>query len=114
MFGLTYDGLVGPFAPVRLNASLTLDFDDRRREFESIFSRVKAQGLPYGSEPYAQTDMQVREFNGGRTVYFHELNGHLLEIRTKTSAEDIARMKLDAQGTHGPRQWERRSDGSHR
>jgi hypothetical protein len=37
--------------------------------------------------------MQVGEFNGGRIVYFRELNGHLLEIRTKTSAEDIAVMR---------------------
>src|SRR5260370_759073 len=86
LFGLTYDGPFGPFAPVRINDSLTMDFDDRWKQFEihhyafhvseaefdSIFGRVKARGLTYGSEPYAQTDMQIREFNGGRTVYFKE------------------------------------------
>ena len=110
LFGLRYDGPLGPFAPVRINHSLTMDFDDRWKEFgihhyafhvsaaefDAIFDRVKARGLSYGSGPFAQSDMRVGEFNGGRIVYFHELNGHLLEIRTKTSAEDIAAMKLGA------------------
>jgi hypothetical protein len=34
--------------------------------------------------------MRICEFNGGRTVYFTELNGHLLEIRTRPPVEDIA------------------------
>jgi catechol 2,3-dioxygenase-like lactoylglutathione lyase family enzyme len=107
LFGLAYDGLFGPFAPVRINDSLTMDFDDRWKEFgihhyafhvseadfDAIFGRVKVRGLTYGSGPMAQGDMRVGEFNGGRTVYFHELNGHLLEIRNKTSAEDIAAMR---------------------
>lgn len=111
LFGLTYEGTFGPFAPVRINDSLTMDFDDRWKdigihhyafhvseaEFDAIFGRVKARGLTYGSGPFAQSDMRVGEFNGGRTVYFHELNGHLLEIRTKTSAEDIAAMRLGAE-----------------
>ena len=31
--------------------------------------------------------MRIREFNGGRTVYFKDLDGHALEIRTRTSGE---------------------------
>ncbi len=106
LFGLDCGEPVGPFAPVPVNGSLTFDFDDRRKpievhhyafhvsatEFDAIFERVKAQGLTYGSGPYSNDNMQVSEFNGGRTVYFKELNGHLLEIRTRTSAEDIAAM----------------------
>jgi hypothetical protein len=103
LFGLACGEPVGPFTPVQVNPSLTFDFDDRRpfeihhyafhlseREFDAIFGRVKARGLDYGSEPQAPANMRVREFNGGRTVYFKELSGHLLEIRTRTSAEDIA------------------------
>ena len=63
------------------------------REFDAIFGRVQAKGLKHGSGPYSNEDMRVGEFNGGRIVYFRELNGHLLEIRTKTSAEDIAAMR---------------------
>jgi catechol 2,3-dioxygenase-like lactoylglutathione lyase family enzyme len=104
LFGLTCGAPVGPFAPVQVNPSLTFDFDDRRKpfeihhyafhvndaEFDAIFGRVKARGAVYGSDPYDQANMRVREFNGGRTVYFKDLDGHLLEIRTRTSAEDNA------------------------
>jgi catechol 2,3-dioxygenase-like lactoylglutathione lyase family enzyme len=103
LFGLSCGATVGPFTPVQVNASLTFDFDDRRpfeihhyafhvsdNEFDAIFGRVKARGLVFGSHPYDQENMRVREFSGGRTVYFKELNGHLLEIRTRTSVEDIA------------------------
>lgn len=106
LFGLSCGKPVGPFAPVPVNPSLTFDFDDRRKpveihhyafhvsadEFDAIFGRIKERGLTYGSGPYSNDNMQVGEYNGGRTVYFKELNGHLLEIRTKTSAEDIAAM----------------------
>jgi catechol 2,3-dioxygenase-like lactoylglutathione lyase family enzyme len=103
LFGLSSGEPVGPFAPVQVNPSLTFDFDDRRpfeihhyafhlsdEEFDAIFGRVKARGLVYGSDPHEPANMRVREFNGGRTVYFKELSGHLLEIRTRTSADDIA------------------------
>jgi catechol 2,3-dioxygenase-like lactoylglutathione lyase family enzyme len=96
LFGLTYDGPMGPFAPVRVNETLALDFDDRREhfdshhyafhvsdeEFDTIFGRVKAAGLTYGSQPWSQQDMRIDTSEGGRKVYFRELNGHLLEIRT--------------------------------
>jgi catechol 2,3-dioxygenase-like lactoylglutathione lyase family enzyme len=103
LFGLPCGDQMGPFTPVQVNPSLTFDFDDRRSfevhhyafhvtdgEFDAIFGRVKARGLAYGSDPYDQENMRLREFNGGRTVYFKELNGHLLEIRTRTSVEDAA------------------------
>ena len=103
LFGLSAGAPVGPFSPVQVNASLTFDFDDRRPfevhhyafhvsddEFDAIFGRVKGRGLAYGGDPYAPENMRVREFNGGRTVYFKDLDGHLLEIRTRTSAEDFA------------------------
>ena len=109
LFGLSCGEPVGPFAPVQVNASLTFDFDDRwpvaihhyafhlsEAEFDAIFDRVKARGLAYGSDPYDQENMRVREFNGGRTVYFKDLSGHLLEIRTRTSVEDIAASRASA------------------
>ena len=107
LFGLSCAAPMGPFAPVQINPSLTFDFDDRRQpieihhyayhvtdaEFDAIFGRVKAGGLVYGSDPYDQENMRVREFEGGRTVYFKDLDGHLLEIRTRTSGDDIAALR---------------------
>ncbi len=97
LFGLSYDGPMGPFAPVRVNETFTMDFDDRRppkevhhyachvgyEEFDAIFGRVTAAGLKYGSGPRSPEDMQVGSSLGGRVLYFRELNGHLLEIRTR-------------------------------
>ena len=64
LFGLTYGGPMGPFAPVQVNETLTFDFDDRRQgfevhhyafhvgeeEFDAIFERIKDAGIAaYGS-----------------------------------------------------------------
>src|SRR5262245_41264155 len=82
IFGLSYDGPMGPFAPVRINQTLTLDFDDRRREFEvhhyafhvsdpefdGIFERIKAAGLTYGSRPWTPEDMTIGDASGGRIM----------------------------------------------
>ena len=106
LFGLSYDGLVGPFAPVRINETLTLDFDDRRKpqevhhyafhvgedEFDAIFTRVKEAGLTYGSAPWSLDDMKVHEGERGRRVYFRDLANHLLEIRTIPSLEEMRGM----------------------
>ena len=103
LFGLEYKGPMGSFAPVRINQTLTMDFDDRWKnfevhhyafhvsdaEFDAIFSRVKEAGLVYGSQPWSLTDMKVDEMGRGRKVYFRDLTNHLLEIRTITSGEEI-------------------------
>jgi catechol 2,3-dioxygenase-like lactoylglutathione lyase family enzyme len=96
MFGLAYAGANGHFAPVRVNETLTLDFDHRDRfemhhyafrvddaEFDAIFERIKEAGIPYGSGPFSQEDMQTNNWHGGRGVYFKEPNGHLLELLTR-------------------------------
>jgi catechol 2,3-dioxygenase-like lactoylglutathione lyase family enzyme len=97
IFGLTYDGPVGHFAPIRVNDTLTLDFDTRDRfeshhyafhvsdaEFDAIFDRIKAADIPYGSGPRSLEDMQLNTRRGGRGVYFRDPNGHVLELLTRT------------------------------
>ena len=104
IFGLSVKP--GHFAQVRVNERLTLDFADEPEpwggagfdprtgrshhyafhvsdaEFEAIFGRVKAKGLPYGSGPYNHTDGQIYTRRGGRGFYFEDPNGHLLEVMT--------------------------------
>jgi catechol 2,3-dioxygenase-like lactoylglutathione lyase family enzyme len=97
MFGLSFDeGAVGYFAPVRVNERFTLDFDDdverfdvhhyafkvSEAEFDAIFGRIKAEGVPYGAEPYSLDDMKINHRGGGRGVYFCDPNGHILELLT--------------------------------
>ncbi len=97
IFGLPFDpGGVGYFAPVSVNAAFTLDFDDdvdridihhyafkvSEKEFDAIFGRVRAEGIPYGSEPGSRDDGKINRRRGGRGVYFHDPNGHILELLT--------------------------------
>ena len=85
----------GHFAPVRVNKSLTLLFDDdttfdshhlafhvSAREFDAIFSRIKKAKLAYGSAPWSLDDGKLNDWGGGRGVYFQDPNGHVLELMT--------------------------------
>lgn len=96
IFGLAYDGPMSHFAPVRVNDSLTFDFDQDDNfehhhyafrvgdaEFDAIFGRIKEDGIAYGSGPRNPDNMQVNERRGGRGLYFRDPNGHLLEIMTR-------------------------------
>ncbi|MHB1218473.1 MAG: VOC family protein [Alphaproteobacteria bacterium] len=95
IFGLSYDGPMGPFAPVRVG-SLTLDFDSHdapavlhyafkvdQTSFDAIFGRIKEEGLRYGSGPFLLGDMRMGRRGEGRALYFKDLDGHILEILTR-------------------------------
>lgn len=95
IFGLSYEGPHSHFAPVRVNDSLTLDFDDAREfdshhyafkvteeEFDAMFARIQQEGIPYGSGPRSSEDMQINHRRGGRGVYFRDPDGHMLELLT--------------------------------
>ena len=96
IFGLDFnEQQSGHFAPVRVNETLTLLFDEdtsfdshhyafhvNDAEFDAIFERIKKAGLAYGSAPWSLEDGKLNDWNGGRGVYFKELNGHLLELMT--------------------------------
>ncbi len=95
IMGLNYEGVHGHFAPVKLNDTLTLDFDNREGfehhhyafhvtddDFDAIFERIKSEGLAYGSDPRAQDNMEINTRRGGRGFYFKDPNGHSLELLT--------------------------------
>ena len=95
IFGLRYHGSVSHFSPVRVNATLTLDFDAAttfeahhyafkvdEQEFDAIFERIGSEKVPYGSGPRSPDDMQINHRQGGRGVYFRDPSGHLLEVLT--------------------------------
>jgi catechol 2,3-dioxygenase-like lactoylglutathione lyase family enzyme len=90
----------GHFAPVQINENLTFDFADdpelsggakgrshhyafhvSEDEFEAIFNRVKAKGIPYGSGPFSHTDGKIKNVVAA-AAYFEDPNGHLLEVMT--------------------------------
>ncbi|MBT3703320.1 MAG: VOC family protein [Alphaproteobacteria bacterium] len=99
IFGLEYQSVFdGHFLAVKINDRLAFDFEKTsaakissqhyafkvsEQEFDEIFDRIKARNLPYNSSPdYAGFDMKVNHHNGGRGVYFRDLDGHVLEILT--------------------------------
>jgi catechol 2,3-dioxygenase-like lactoylglutathione lyase family enzyme len=97
ILGLKYEGMWGHFAPVKINDTLTLDFDNRESfeshhyaflvsedEFDVILKRVQDEGLRYGSDPFDQTNGRINNHHGGRGFYFHDANGHSLEVITHT------------------------------
>ena len=99
VLGLEYKGLWGHFAQVEVNDILTLDFMDfpdgehieshhlafiaSDDEFDAILSRVKENGVTYGSRPYSQ-DGEINYLHQGRGVYFRDANGHSWEVITHT------------------------------
>jgi catechol 2,3-dioxygenase-like lactoylglutathione lyase family enzyme len=98
IFGLEAEELFGGhFLAVRINDSLTFDFAESSRkpapqhyafkvteqEFDEIFERLEARDVPYWSRPrMAVPDMKIYRHNGGRGVYFHDVDKNGLEILT--------------------------------
>jgi catechol 2,3-dioxygenase-like lactoylglutathione lyase family enzyme len=96
IFGLKYEGPSGHFAPVRVNETLTLDFDNDNDfdthhyafhvsdpEFDAILKRVQEAGITFGSDPWDLENRELNSWNGGRGVYFRDPNGHILELLTR-------------------------------
>jgi catechol 2,3-dioxygenase-like lactoylglutathione lyase family enzyme len=95
IFGLKYSAGGGHFAPVHVNKSLTLLFDNdtkfeshhyafhvSNRQFDAILDRIKKAKIAFGSAPWSLEDGERNDWNGGRGVYFQDPNGHVLELMT--------------------------------
>jgi catechol 2,3-dioxygenase-like lactoylglutathione lyase family enzyme len=95
LFGLSVEGDDEHFAPVRVNETFTLLFDQDASfeshhyafhvsdtEFDAIFTRIREAGLAYGSAPWSLDDGKLNDWGGGRGVYFRNPDGHLLELMT--------------------------------
>lgn len=87
---------VGPFSPVCVNASRTLDVDQldgelpvlhdcfrmSDREFDALLERLQRLGIGYRNMPHGPLDMHVNARHGGRIVYWREPDGHVWEALT--------------------------------
>ena len=96
ILGLDYLGPAGHFAPVEVNAALTMDFDNAAdfkthhygfkvtdEEFDGIFARIEAAGVTYGSGPFSWNDGEINTRHGGRGFYWRDIDGHLMEVLTR-------------------------------
>ena len=91
---------VGPFSPVYVSTSLTIDFDEWTEpipkqhycfqvmdgEFDAILERIIAARQPYRSTPTGQDDYKINQAFGGRLVYWRDPDGHVWEILTVSYA----------------------------
>ena len=95
VFGFEYVGEFSHFIVVRVNDTLSLDFDHAKSfeshhyafkvsdpEFDEIFARLETEGIAFGSTPYETGNMKINHNYGGRGVYFCDANGHILEMLT--------------------------------
>jgi catechol 2,3-dioxygenase-like lactoylglutathione lyase family enzyme len=88
---------VGPFLTVGVANDVTLDYLDTdgeiapqhycflvsEAEFDTIFGRIRARGLPWWADPGKDEPDEINTHDGGRGVYFDDPSGHRLEIITR-------------------------------
>ena len=98
VLGLPEATAYGPFAELRMDNGASLDFMDSEGEihgqhyaflvgeddFDAIFGRIQAWGIPYFADPGGELAQQINTHDGGRGVYFpSHPDGHWLEIITR-------------------------------
>lgn len=91
---------LGPFSPVFINDSLTLDFQETdeaypvahycfrvsQQDFDAILARIQAAGIPYRSRVTGPMDMKINKGYGGDMIYWNEPDGHQWEMLTVSYA----------------------------
>ena len=96
ILGRTVGADDGPFTPVRLDNGVTLDYMQRVQvtpqhyaflvsdeEFDAGFARIRGAGLAYFADPGFQQPGEINTRWGGRGVYFHDPDGHSMELLTR-------------------------------
>ncbi|TQN42819.1 catechol 2,3-dioxygenase-like lactoylglutathione lyase family enzyme [Blastococcus colisei] len=96
VLGLGPPTTFGPFAVVKLANGVSLDFMDHEevhprhyaflvteQEFDEIFGRIRARGLDFWADPFQRQPGRINTGDGGRGVYWHDPDGHVLELVTR-------------------------------
>ena len=97
ILGLSAPAAWGPFHVVRTANRANIDFMTvageivaqhyaflvSEPEFDAIFARIGARGLPFWADPGQARAGEINRHDGGRGVYFEHPDGHLLEIITR-------------------------------
>lgn len=85
------------FMVVRLANGVSLDFMEKggpiasqhyaflieESEFDATFLRIRNEGLSYWADPAKTRPSEINRNDGGRGVYFEDLDGHFLEVITR-------------------------------
>ena len=97
LLGLPAPVTLGHFAVVHVGEVTTLDFVHvdgpvksqhyaflvTEAEFDEIFARIQAHGVPYWADPYHRQPGRINTNDGGRGLYWEDADGHNLEIITR-------------------------------
>lgn len=97
ILGLPTPTRFGPFMVVKADNNVSLDFMKTSKEiepkhyafliseteFDEIFKRICDKNLPYWADHKKEHAYQINHNDGGRGLYFHDPNGHFLEILTR-------------------------------
>lgn len=97
VLGLPKPMAMWSFITVPLNHGVALDFATAHgpispqhyaflvseEDFDGIFARIQAQGIPYWADPGRSRPQQINHNDGGRGVYFVDPDGHFLEAITR-------------------------------
>ncbi len=97
ILGVEVGAETGPFVPVVLGNSVTLDYMTQTNvrpqhyaflvgedDFDAAFGRIREAGLTYWADPGHETVGEINHRWGGRGVYFNDPDGHNMEILTRT------------------------------
>ena len=99
LFGLPDPQPFGRFMVVGLDHDASLDYADvpadeairpqhyaflvSDSDFDAIYGKITARGLPHWADPGSQRPGEINHRDGGRGVYFHDPDGHAMEILTR-------------------------------
>jgi catechol 2,3-dioxygenase-like lactoylglutathione lyase family enzyme len=98
ILGLPAPARYGNFEVVQLEKAVSLDFADTEEpiqsqhyaflvseaDFDAIFGRIAEQNIVYWADPMQRRPGEINHNDGGRGIYFPDLDGHLLEIITRS------------------------------
>ena len=95
VLGVEVGAETGPFVPVELSNSVTLDYADAIAPspqhyafrvddtvFDAALQRVRAAGIEYWADPGHRQPGRLNTMSGGRGFYFADPDGHNLELLT--------------------------------
>lgn len=98
ILGVSAPRRFGPFVIVDVDNGVSLDFMTTgpewditiehyaflvtEPEFDAIFGRIQERSLDYWADPHGQEPGQINHNDDGRGVYWHDPDGHMLEILT--------------------------------
>ncbi|MEV4414094.1 VOC family protein [Catellatospora sp. NPDC049609] len=97
LLGLAPAATYGPFRVVSLANGVSLDvvqatgpihpqhyaFLVTEEEFDQIWERIRAHRLPFWADPHHHRAGEINHNDGGRGLYWEDLDGHNLEIITR-------------------------------